>query len=70
MTERIARFEQIRNDMFWTIYDIESGKFIRWQGYDDAYWWQNVSKSDQFRIRGRYRLDPITNKVFILGDEE
>jgi hypothetical protein len=70
MIERIARFEQIRNDLFWTLYDVDSGEFIRWRGYDDAYWWGNVSKTDEFRIRGKYRLDPITNKVIIIENKE
>ena len=70
MSVRIARFEQIRNDLFWTLYDSESDKLIRWQGYDDSYWWQNISKTDQFRVRGKYRLDPITNKVTTLEEKE
>ena len=59
-----ARFERLRSDLFWTFYDwSEGGKKYSWQGYDDGYWWKNVSMSDQFQIRGKYRLNPETNEV-------
>lgn len=68
-----ARFQRLRNDLFWEVFDREQDKFIRWMGYDDSYWWNNVANSEQFQVRGKYRLDPFTNEVRILtmraGDE-
>lgn len=45
-----AEFTQSRNDMAWTVYAGPDG-FVRWSGYDDAYWWNNVSKSEAARTR-------------------
>ena len=61
-----ARFQQLRNDLFWEIFDREQGKFIKWMGYDDSYWWNNVAKSEQFQVRGKYKLNPISNEVTVL----
>lgn len=58
-----ARFQQLRNDLFWSIFDLDENKSIRWTGYNDAYWWNNVATSDQFQIRGKYRLNPFTGEV-------
>jgi hypothetical protein len=63
-----ARFQQIRRDMFWEIFD---GKdFVKWNGYDDAYWWENVANSDQFQIRGKYRLNPHINEVTEIKEKQ
>ena len=64
-----ARFEQIRNDLFWRYWDNEERKTIKWSGYNDSFWWDNVSKTDQFQVRGKYRLDPITDEVTVEGEE-
>jgi hypothetical protein len=61
-----ARFQKIYNDLFWEVFDSKQQKYIKWQGYNDSYWWDNVAISDQFQIRGEYRLDPFTNTVSIL----
>lgn len=61
-----ARFQKLYNDLFWEVFDSKQQKFIKWQGYNDSYWWDNVAISDQFQIRGEYRLDPFTNTVSIL----
>lgn len=67
---RTAKIEQIRNDLYWKIWDKEDGN-IRWIGYNDKYWWDVVSKSDNFRrkvgpISGRiYVIDPQSGKVTI-----
>jgi hypothetical protein len=61
-----ARFQRLRNDLFWEIFDREQDKFIKWMGYDDSFWWNNVANSEQFQVRGKYRLDPFTNEVHIL----
>lgn len=70
MTTTEAKFSQLRNDMYWTHFDLDDG-YIRWIGYDDAYWWDNVSKTDNARIRtgkvsGRvYELEHVSGTVFI-----
>lgn len=45
-----AKFNISRNDMFWKciILDTEEGcEFfdVLWSGYNDTYWWDNVSRS-------------------------
>ena len=46
-----AEFNIYRNDMFWKccIYDAETGLFyhIRWQGYNDSFWWDNVAEKNR-----------------------
>ena len=61
-----ARFQKLYNDLFWEVFDSKQQKYIKWQGYNDSYWWDNVAISDQFQIRGEYRLDPFTNTVSLL----
>lgn len=61
-----ARFQQLRNDLFWEVWDSEQQKSIKWMGYDDSFWWNNVATSEQFQIRGKYQLNPFTNEVRIL----
>ena len=59
-----ARFDKLRNDLFWYFYDWnDNGKRYSWQGYDDSYWWNEVAKTDQFQVRGKYRLNPFTGEV-------
>jgi len=51
-----AKFEIIRNDMFWECYIDDFRRCgtgfhsvwysIRWYGYNDSYWWENVAKKD------------------------
>lgn len=66
-----ADADQIGNDLYWKAYAGADG-FIRWTGYDDANWWNRVSKTDAARERiGKvtarvYRLDHDTNVVTIL----
>lgn len=64
-----ASFSQSRNDMHWQLYAGEDG-FIRWSGYDDRNWWENVSHTDRTRIgkvTGRtFRLDHKSCEVEIL----
>lgn len=59
-----ARFQQIRKDLFWEIFD---GKdFVKWSGYDDTFWWYNVANTEQFQVRGKYKLNPRTDEVEII----
>ena len=52
MSEQKASFNQLSNDLFWKFYAGEDG-FIRWTGYNDAYWWDNVSLSENFKQKKR-----------------
>jgi hypothetical protein len=69
--QNIAKFSQSRNDMYWKFWADADGT-IMWTGYDDSYWWDNVSKSDSFVVQkgsetGRiFRLHPETNTVTIM----
>lgn len=60
-----ARFSQLSNDLFWSIY--VNGETIRWIGYNDAYWWNNVAKTDQFLIKEsggkKYQLNPESDEI-------
>lgn len=58
-----AKLNKIRNDLFWNFFDLESGNMITWQGYEDSFWWNRVSISDQFRDKDGFRLDPYTCEV-------
>ena len=70
-----AAYSRSSNDMFWSIYDWNpktmEGETIRWSGYDDDFWWNKISVTDQFQVRvsvktGRvYRLNPETGEVTI-----
>ena len=75
MSEKLtAKFSQNRNDMHWSVFTLEDG-FIRWGGYDDAYWWDNVSKCDHARTRtgeksGKvYAIDFTTGEVWVTTPE-
>lgn len=69
MLETIATFSAIRNDMFWRYYSLTDGEF-RWVGYNDDYWWDNVSVDPKWATQtgksGRkYTLDPASNVVTV-----
>lgn len=59
-----ASFEQLRNDLYWTFWGGEDGT-IRWTGYDDANWWNNVSHTDH----ARKRVGKVTGRTFVLNPE-
>ena len=64
-----AQFSSIGRDLYWKVH--VAGEIIRWTGYDDRYWWDNVSVSTCFQIRKSergvfYRLNPETDKVLEL----
>ncbi len=61
-----ARLNQIGNDLFWNYFDLENGEMVVWQGYDDAFWWNKVSISDNFRIKNNLKLDPYSYEVEII----
>ena len=64
-----AEFQCLGNDLYWKFYDPQDG-FIRWVGYDDDNWWQNVAPKRRDRIgevSGRtYRINFDTNEVEVL----
>ena len=63
-----AKFQASRNDLHWSLYTIDDG-FIRWTGYDDANWWDNVSVRPEAYIKigqktgTRYIIDFKTCEV-------
>lgn len=57
-----ASFSQLRNDLYWSLYAGEDG-MIRWTGYDDANWWDRVSKTDA----ARKRVGKVTGRTFVLN---
>lgn len=62
-----AIFSQSRSDMYWKIHTLEDG-YVRWVGYDDSYWWDNVAPTEHFRVSqgksgAKFRLNPETNDV-------
>jgi len=63
-----AKFEALRNDLHWELYTSEDG-FIRWTGYNDANWWDNVSVRPEAKIKigknsgRRYIIDFKTCEV-------
>ena len=66
-----AEFSRSNNDLYWILFDLED-KTIIWSGYNDGFWWDTVSVSEQFQVQrgvrtGRiYRLDPRTNAVTVI----
>ena len=68
MSEKLtAKFSQSRNDMHWSVFTLEDG-FIRWGGYDDAYWWDNVSKAEHTRTRIGEKTGKVYEINFDTGD--
>lgn len=65
-TKMKAKLNTIGQDLFWNYFDLENGEMVVWQGYDDSFWWNKVSISDNFRIKGNLRLDPYTCEVEII----
>ena len=69
----VAKFERGGNDLTWTYWcticmndDLHKWmscqkRRINWSGYDDQYWWDNVSKSEQSLTR----LTPCGKKLRI-----
>jgi hypothetical protein len=63
----IATFERLSRDLYWTYW--HEGERVSWSGYDDAYWWDRVSTTEQSSIRTlksgkKLRVDFKTNAVF------
>lgn len=59
-----ATFNQSRNDLYWSVWGGEDGT-IRWSGYDDGNWWDNVSKTDH----ARKRVGKVTGRTFVLNHD-
>jgi hypothetical protein len=74
MTETThATFTSLNNDLYWKVFD-RNYNYVRWIGYDDRNWWENVATQESWRRRvgsdGRvYTLDPETNRVRIADNE-
>lgn len=72
MEARYAEFQKLRNDLYWTFwhYGIIDGteKFHKhtWIGYDDGYWWENISPLKSIHecdCGKKFKLDYQTNRV-------
>lgn len=65
-----AKFESLGRDLYWSHYDVRDG-FIRWTGYDDRNWWENVAPARRDRVgekTGRtYRINYDTNVVEVFA---
>lgn len=59
-----SNFTQLRNDLYWSVYAGEDSN-IRWSGYDDLYWWDNVAQTDA----ARKRIGAVTRRTFVLNHE-
>lgn len=64
-----ARFNKIGNDLFWEFFDRASESYVKWTGYNDDYWWNNVSISKEFQVKKGYRLNPRTCEIFLIDVE-
>lgn len=66
-----AEYSRLGRDLFWKFYAFnDNNEFVRvkWTGYDDAFWWDKVSITDQAQIRTgsdgrRYKINFETNRV-------
>lgn len=56
-----AEPSQLRNDLYWKVYNRQDG-VICWTGYNDDYWWNNVSKSDHARTR----IGKVTGRKYMI----
>lgn len=56
-----ADHSQLSNDLYWKVYAGEDG-FIRWGGYNDRNWWENVATDD----RTRTRVGKVTGRTFTI----
>ena len=63
----MTRSRRRSRDLYWKVFD-GNYEYIRWVGYDDRNWWDNVATQESWRRRvgsdGRvYTLDPDTDTV-------
>lgn len=74
-----ATYKKWDNDLFWeyTFHDEDYNFFrVKWQGYDDAYWWTEVEQHDRVRkvetngIVKVFELDHQTNNVYLLEEND
>lgn len=68
-----AEARHLRNDLFWEMcfFDMITNEFVnlRWTGYNDGFWWNNVAPTEQARVKkvnnGKsYKIDFATNEVW------
>lgn len=68
-----ATHTQLSNDLYWKVYAGEDG-FVRWFGYNDRNWWDNVAPLEHTRTRvgkvtGRkFTIDFTTGEVTVSAD--
>lgn len=70
MSTKLATKSQNRNDLHWEyshMGDDNHFEFIRWTGYDDAYWWGQVAKTQRVqacpKCGAKFELNYSTNEV-------
>lgn len=70
-----AKVESLGNDLFWDFCKYDSSMpdhFIelKWSGYNDANWWDNVSPNADVVEQGgrRFRIDFMTDDVYEVID--
>lgn len=70
-----AKFESLGNDLFWDFCKYDDSMpdhFIelKWYGYNDANWWDNVSPNAGVVEQGgrRFRIDFMTDDVYEVTD--
>ena len=66
MSSRKARFNKVGNDLFWEIWDDDTKSFVKWMGYDDTIWWNNVATANIWCQKGKYILNPFDNTYIII----
>jgi hypothetical protein len=65
-----AEFTSLGRDLYWKVYAGTDG-FVRWGGYDDRNWWDNVAPTDHARTRfgkatgRRFVIDFATGAVTV-----
>lgn len=56
-----ADHSQLGNDLFWKVY-VSGDGFIRWGGYNDRNWWENVAPLEHTRTR----VGKVTGRTFVI----
>lgn len=79
MEKQVARFEQMRNDLFWEAHCPkcwQNGRqftLLKWWGYNDRNWWDNVAPKAATRkcpkCSSSIQIDFRTREI-ILGEDE
>jgi len=57
----VSDYQVLSNDLFWTFLHRVKQDYhrIKWSGYNDSFWWNQVAVSDQFKRRKCPECDMI-----------